>query len=146
MCLSLSLSAWLPAPALFGMAIDSSCIWWKRVCGKKFSCGYYDNNILRNRLENLNHVTHRNTVSTPTSLLTTICRTPCRYLGLQVGYKAMGVLLLVLLGWKVQRTQEYSLEKSHESLLWPCRSKTSVSERSAVALNISKNSVLHEAV
>ncbi|XP_044218439.1 solute carrier organic anion transporter family member 2A1 [Thunnus albacares] len=80
--------AWLPAPALFGMAIDTSCIWWKRVCGKKFSCGYYDNNILRNR-----------------------------YLGLQVGYKVMGVFLLAMLGWKVQRTQEYSLEKRSESLL-----------------------------
>uniref|UniRef100_A0A8D3DWN4 Solute carrier organic anion transporter family member n=1 Tax=Scophthalmus maximus TaxID=52904 RepID=A0A8D3DWN4_SCOMX len=80
--------AWLPAPALFGMAIDTSCIWWKRVCGKKFSCGYYDNNILRNR-----------------------------YLGLQVGYKVMGILLLMMLGWKVHRTQEYSLEKRPEGLL-----------------------------
>ncbi|KAM9849291.1 solute carrier organic anion transporter family member 2A1 [Aulostomus maculatus] len=80
--------AWLPAPALFGMAIDTSCIWWKQVCGKKFSCGYYDNNILRNR-----------------------------YLGLQVGYKVMGIVLLAILGWKVQRTQEYSLEKRPESLL-----------------------------
>ncbi|KAI4829344.1 hypothetical protein KUCAC02_023390 [Chaenocephalus aceratus] len=74
--------AWLPAPALFGTAIDTSCIWWKRVCGRKFSCGYYDNTILRNR-----------------------------YLGLQVGYKVMGDLLLMMLGWKAKRTQEYSLEK-----------------------------------
>ncbi|XP_029285152.1 solute carrier organic anion transporter family member 2A1 [Cottoperca gobio] len=74
--------AWLPAPALFGTAIDTSCIWWKRVCGKKFSCGYYDNDILRNR-----------------------------YLGLQVGYKVMGIVLLMMLGWKAKRTQEYSLEK-----------------------------------
>ncbi|XP_031167449.2 solute carrier organic anion transporter family member 2A1 [Sander lucioperca] len=80
--------AWLPAPALFGTAIDTSCIWWKRVCGKKFSCGYYDNNILRNR-----------------------------YLGLQVGYKVMGVVLLMMLGWKAKRTQEYSLEKRPEGLL-----------------------------
>uniref|UniRef100_A0A3Q3GX60 Solute carrier organic anion transporter family member n=1 Tax=Labrus bergylta TaxID=56723 RepID=A0A3Q3GX60_9LABR len=80
--------AWLPAPALFGMAIDTSCVWWRRVCGKKFSCGYYDNNILRNR-----------------------------YLGLQVGYKVMGIILLMMLGWKVQRTQEYSLEKRPEGLL-----------------------------
>ncbi|XP_071343271.1 solute carrier organic anion transporter family member 2A1 [Trachinotus anak] len=80
--------AWLPAPALYGMAIDSSCIWWKRVCGKKFSCGYYDNNILRNR-----------------------------YLGLQVGYKVAGIVLLMMLGWKVHRTQEYSLEKRPEGLL-----------------------------
>ncbi|XP_041862807.1 solute carrier organic anion transporter family member 2A1 [Melanotaenia boesemani] len=74
--------AWLPAPAFFGMAIDSSCIWWKRACGKLYSCGYYDNNLLRSR-----------------------------YLGLQVGYKILGIILLMLLGWKVQRTQEYSLEK-----------------------------------
>ncbi|KAK2835967.1 hypothetical protein Q5P01_016451 [Channa striata] len=80
--------AWLPAPALFGMAIDSSCIWWKYLCGKPFSCGYYDNNVFRNR-----------------------------YLGLQIGYKVMGIVLLVLLGWKVHRTQEYSLEKRPEGLL-----------------------------
>lgn len=40
------------------MAIDTSCIWWKRVCGKKFSCGYYDNDVLRNRL-----AAHKNTVT-----------------------------------------------------------------------------------
>ncbi|KAM9796613.1 solute carrier organic anion transporter family member 2A1 [Syngnathus typhle] len=86
--LLLRLLAWLPAPALFGMAIDTSCIWWKRVCGKKFSCGYYDNDILRNR-----------------------------YLGLLVGYKVMGVALLAILGWKVMRTQEYSLEKRPDGVL-----------------------------
>ncbi|XP_034557060.1 solute carrier organic anion transporter family member 2A1 [Notolabrus celidotus] len=80
--------AWLPAPALFGMAIDTSCVWWRHVCGKKLGCGYYDNNVLRNR-----------------------------YLGLQVGYKVMGIVLLMMLGWKVQRTQEYSLEKRPEGLL-----------------------------
>lgn len=74
--------AWLPAPALFGMTIDTSCIWWRRVCGNKLGCGYYDNDILRNR-----------------------------YLGMQVGYKAMGIFLLGMVGWKVQRTSEYSLEK-----------------------------------
>ncbi|XP_034387089.1 solute carrier organic anion transporter family member 2A1 isoform X1 [Cyclopterus lumpus] len=80
--------AWLPAPALFGTAIDTSCIWWRRVCGRKFNCGYYDNNILRNR-----------------------------YLGLQVGYKVMGIALLMMLGWKAKRTQEYSLEKRPEGPL-----------------------------
>ncbi|KAM4628702.1 solute carrier organic anion transporter family member 2A1 [Polymixia lowei] len=80
--------AWIPAPAVFGMAIDTSCIWWKHVCGKKLSCGYYDNNILRNR-----------------------------YLGLQVGYKVTGIVLLMILGWKVQRTREYSLEKSPDGPL-----------------------------
>ncbi|KAF7663111.1 hypothetical protein LDENG_00218260 [Lucifuga dentata] len=86
--LLLRVLAWLPAPALFGTAIDSSCIWWKQVCAKKSNCGYYDNNVLRNR-----------------------------YLGLQVGYKIMGIILLVMLGWKVQRTQMYNLEKKPEGLL-----------------------------
>ena len=57
--LFLSLSAWLPAPALFGTVIDQSCIWWKHVCGKKFSCGYYDNIILRNRYECLSQYSCR---------------------------------------------------------------------------------------
>ncbi|XP_043984584.1 solute carrier organic anion transporter family member 2A1 [Gambusia affinis] len=74
--------AWLPAPALFGMAIDMSCIWWKNVCGKKLNCGYYDNSLFRSR-----------------------------YVGLQVGYKIMGIFLLIILGWKAKRIQEYDLEK-----------------------------------
>uniref|UniRef100_A0A669CHP5 Solute carrier organic anion transporter family member n=1 Tax=Oreochromis niloticus TaxID=8128 RepID=A0A669CHP5_ORENI len=78
--LLMRLLAWLPAPALFGMAIDTSCLRWRTICEKKFSCGYYDNNMLRNR-----------------------------YLGLQVGYKVMGIVLLMILGWKVHRTEEYSL-------------------------------------
>ncbi|KAL1023374.1 hypothetical protein UPYG_G00040030 [Umbra pygmaea] len=80
--------AWLPAPALFGMVIDSSCIWWKQICGKKLGCGYYDNNILRNR-----------------------------YLGLQVGFKGMGIFLLAMVGWKVQKIREYSLEKTPDGPL-----------------------------
>uniref|UniRef100_A0A4W4EF07 Solute carrier organic anion transporter family member n=1 Tax=Electrophorus electricus TaxID=8005 RepID=A0A4W4EF07_ELEEL len=75
--------AWLPAPTLFGITIDSTCIWWKSVCGRKQGCGYYDNNLLRNR-----------------------------YLGLQVCFKIMGIALLALVGWKVGKTREYSLEKS----------------------------------
>lgn len=35
----------------------------------------------------------------------------CRYLGLQVAFKVMGVAMLALTGWKVGRIQEYSLEK-----------------------------------
>uniref|UniRef100_A0A3B3YWT8 Solute carrier organic anion transporter family member n=1 Tax=Poecilia mexicana TaxID=48701 RepID=A0A3B3YWT8_9TELE len=80
-----SLLAWLPAPALFGTAIDMSCIWWKNVCGRKFSCEYYDNTLFRSR-----------------------------YLGLQVGYKIIGIFLLIILGWKAKRTQEYDLEKKPE--------------------------------
>ncbi|XP_037326373.1 solute carrier organic anion transporter family member 2A1 [Pungitius pungitius] len=80
--------AWLPAPAIFGVAIDTSCIWWKYVCGKKSGCGYYDNNTLRSR-----------------------------YLGLQLAYKVVGIVLLMMLGWKAKRTQEYSLEKRPEGPL-----------------------------
>ncbi|XP_061097989.1 solute carrier organic anion transporter family member 2A1-like isoform X2 [Conger conger] len=77
--------AWLPAPAIFGTAIDSTCVWWKQVCSRLGSCGYYDNNLLRNR-----------------------------YLGLQMGCKIMGISLLALVGWKVQRTKEYYVEKKPE--------------------------------
>ncbi|MCJ8729671.1 hypothetical protein PDJAM_G00109190 [Pangasius djambal] len=79
---------WLPAPALFGMTIDSTCIWWKSICGTKRGCSYYDNNLFRNR-----------------------------YLGLQVAFKVMGVAMLALIGWKVGRTREYSLEKRPEGPL-----------------------------
>ncbi|XP_064797771.1 solute carrier organic anion transporter family member 2A1-like isoform X3 [Oncorhynchus masou masou] len=75
--------AWLPAPAVFGLAIDYSCVWWKHACGKKQgACGYYDNNILRNR-----------------------------YFGLQLGYKCLGLVLLALAGWRVQHTPCLSIEK-----------------------------------
>ncbi|KAG7254735.1 hypothetical protein CRUP_036746 [Coryphaenoides rupestris] len=70
------------------MAIDSSCIWWKHKCGHKQSCGYYDNNTLRNR-----------------------------YLGLLMAFKVMGIVFLAMLGWKVRRTNEYSLEKRAEGPL-----------------------------
>lgn len=36
---------------------------------------------------------------------------PYRYVGLQVGYKIMGIFLLIILGWKAKRIQEYDLEK-----------------------------------
>ncbi|XP_056607422.1 solute carrier organic anion transporter family member 2A1 isoform X2 [Triplophysa dalaica] len=86
--LLLRVLTWLPAPTLFGMTIDSTCIWWKNACGKKQGCGYYDNNLLRNR-----------------------------YLGLQVSYKTLGIILMAFIGWKMHRTREYSLEKRHDGPL-----------------------------
>ncbi|KPP79160.1 solute carrier organic anion transporter family member 2A1-like [Scleropages formosus] len=37
-----------------------------------------------------------------------------RYLGLQVGFKVMGVFLLTIVAWKVQRTRDYSLTEKQE--------------------------------
>lgn len=85
------------------------------MCRKKLSCGYYDNNSLKNRLETSIHATyvaHRIHCSSYTLL-----SDHCRYIGLQVGYKIMGIFLLMMLGWKAQRTQEYSLEKQLEGPL-----------------------------
>lgn len=46
----------------------------------------------------------------------------CRYLGLQVVFKVMGMAMLALISWKVGRTREYSLEKRPEGALWCCSS------------------------
>lgn len=42
----------------------------------------------------------------------------CRYLGLQVGYKTLGIALLAFIGWKTHRSREYVLEKKPEGPLW----------------------------
>ncbi|GCB75373.1 hypothetical protein scyTo_0019000 [Scyliorhinus torazame] len=66
--------AWLPAPALFGAVIDSTCISWHKTCtGKRGKCNYYDNNLLRKM-----------------------------YLSLHVGYNILGILLLLIAGWKAK--------------------------------------------
>ncbi|XP_030648530.1 solute carrier organic anion transporter family member 2B1 [Chanos chanos] len=41
--------AFLPAPVLYGSAIDSTCILWGKKCGKNTSCHYYDLKLFRER-------------------------------------------------------------------------------------------------
>ncbi|NWV27698.1 SO2A1 protein, partial [Origma solitaria] len=85
--LLMRLLAWLPAPAMFGALIDSSCIYWQRQCGQGRFCAYYNNDFLR----------HRYPAPRPGQG--------------GVGYKVVGTVMLALIGWKVKRSKEYNVQE-----------------------------------
>ncbi|NWY19854.1 SO2A1 protein, partial [Aphelocoma coerulescens] len=99
--LLMRLLAWLPAPAMFGALIDSSCIYWQQQCSQRHFCAYYNNDFLRNRYP----VPRAGQGPSPA------------WGRLQVGYKVVGTVLLALISWKVKRSKEYNVQEKAAGLV-----------------------------
>ncbi|NWZ09062.1 SO2A1 protein, partial [Agelaius phoeniceus] len=115
--LLMRLLAWLPAPAMFGALIDSSCIYWQQQqCAPGRFCAYYNNDFLRNRYLRV-PLPSWGRLEVPAAGVTCPRSSPGRYLGLQVGYKVVGTVLLALISWKVKRSKEYNVQEKAAGLV-----------------------------
>lgn len=111
---------------MFGALIDSSCIYWQKQCTQRRFCAYYNNDFLRNRYP-LSPTVGMTTGIVPSSAWCQLevappataspCSSPNRYLGLQVGYKVVGTILLALISWKVKRSKEYNVQEKAAGLV-----------------------------
>ncbi|KAM6158535.1 solute carrier organic anion transporter family member 2B1 [Rhynchocyon petersi] len=45
--------AWMPSPVIHGSAIDTTCVYWAKRCGRQAVCRYYDHDLLRTRFVGL---------------------------------------------------------------------------------------------
>nr|XP_056714796.1 solute carrier organic anion transporter family member 2B1 [Euleptes europaea] len=85
--LLLRLTAWLPAPVLYGTIIDTTCILWQWKCQRKAACLYYDSTSFRKR-----------------------------FIGVQLWFEACCFICLVImffLYWKKERSQKGPKEENH---------------------------------
>lgn len=116
---------------MFGALIDSSCIYWQKQCTQRRFCVYYNNDFLRNRYARYVSPTPPQVEMTtgivpssawcrlemPSPDTASLCSSPNRYLGLQVGYKVVGTILLALISWKVKRSKEYNVQEKAAGLV-----------------------------
>lgn len=104
---------------MFGALIDSSCIYWQQQCSQRRFCAYYNNDFLRNRYpgQGKGSIPDWGRLEVPALDVACPCSSPGRYLGLQVGYKVVGTVLLALISWKVKRSKEYNVQEKAAGLV-----------------------------